>query len=549
MRVGALALLLALPSASFAQAPDPAGSATFVVLLGGTRIGTESMTVRRVGTDWLLSGSGIVNPPLDLSTMKFEVRYGADWQPQRMTMEAALRGQPLAIATSFGLTTATNDLTQGSQRANNSHQVTPRAAIIPNNFFAAYESLALRLHTTPAGGIVPIYVPPSGETTATVSQISPRRISLGNETLELREFLITIMNTSGALPVEMWIDPRGRLARLVMPTASLVVIREDLANVMAREERMTVDGDSDVFIGATGFSLGGTMTRPSSIAGRAPVVILAAGPGPQDRDHLSYGIPLFAQLAQSLSRAGYVVVRYDSRGVGRSGGRTESSRLEEYTADAVSVVNWLRNRDDIDGGRISILGYGDNGAIALAAARRTDRIAAVVLVNAPGRLGREVALEQQALALAGPQISETERANRLALQARVLDAVVTGRGWEQISTDVREQADTPWFRSWLLFDPADTIRRMNQPLLIVHGALDTEVPAAHATELEAHGKARRNRPATHTQATMLPGVNHLMTRATTGSTAEYSTLDPRTIAPEVSSAVASWLGTVLAPRP
>lgn len=312
---------------------------------------------------------------------------------------------------------------------------------------------------------------------------------------------------------------------------------------------MTVAGDADVFIGATGFSLGGTMTRPLSITGRAPVVILAAGPGPQDRDHLSYGLPLFAQLAQSLSQAGYVVVRYDSRGVGRSGGRTESSRLEEYTDDAVSVVNWLRERDDIDRNRIAILGYGENGAIALSAARRTDRIAAVVLVNAPGRTGREVALEQQALALVGPQISETERANRLALQARVLDAVVSGNGWERISTDVREQADTPWFRSWLLFDPADTIRRMNQPILIVHGALDTELSPGHAAQLEAQSRARKNRPVTHTQATVLPGVNHLMTRAKTGSVEEYGTIDPRTIAPEVSSALTTWLGTALAPRP
>ena len=513
------------PGLALAQdAPDPTGEATFVILLDGTRIGTESVSISRVGSEWLVSGSGIVQAPLDLSTMKFEMRYGLDWQPQRMVLESALRGQPLAINTTFGLTTANNSMTQGDQRANNSQQITPRAVVIPNNFFSAYESLAVRLISMSEGDRQAIYVPPSGETSVTVSRITPRRVSLADESiLALREYALTIMNSSGAIPVEMWVDARGRMARLVMPTASLVVIRSDLANVLAREERLTVAGDDDVFIGATGFSLGGTVTKPATVTGRAPVVVLAAAPGPHDRDYLAFGIPLFAQLARDLSQAGYMVVRYDARGIGRSGGRVESSRIQEYTDDVLSVVEWLRRRDDVDRDRIAVLGYGDAGVIALSAARRTDRIAAVALVNAPGASGREVTLERQALALAETNLPVTERQNRLALQTRVLDAVQSGRGWELISDDVRAQADTPWFKSWLDFEPAEMIRRMGQPILALHGALDTEVPPAHATKIEALGRARRNRPESHTTAIVVPGVNHLMLPAKTGTADEYAT--------------------------
>jgi pimeloyl-ACP methyl ester carboxylesterase len=551
IRLAAVACLLAAPLPALAQqqAPDPSGSSTFVVLLDGTRIGTESVTIQRAGNEWIVSGTGIVLAPLDLSTMKFEVRYGLDWQPQRMVLESALRGQPLAINTTFGLTTATNAMTQGDQRGNNSHQITPRAVVIPNNFFGAYESLAVRLSSLSAGGRLPVYVPPSGETSVTVAQISPRRVSLGDErTLELREYLLTVMNSSGAIPVEMWIDERGRMARLVMPTASLVVIREDLANVLAREERLTVAGDDDVFIGATGFSLGATVTKNPSVTGRAPAVVLVSGPGPQDRDHVSYGIPLYAQLARSLSEAGYIVVRYDARGMGRSGGRAESSRIQEYTDDVLSVVEWLRRRDDVDRDRIAVLGYGDTVAIALSAARRSDRVGAVALVNAPGRPGRDVTLERQRMALAATSLPETERQNRLALQARVLDAVVSGRGWELLSEEVRAQADTPWFRSWLQYDPAELIRRMDQPVLALHGALDTEVPPAHADEIRKLGLARRNRPATHSQAVIVPGVNHLMIQAKTGAVDEYATLEPRVIASELATALTQWLATALAAR-
>jgi pimeloyl-ACP methyl ester carboxylesterase len=346
----------------------------------------------------------------------------------------------------------------------------------------------------------------------------------------------------------MWIDERGRMARLVMPTASLVVIREDLANVLAREERLAVEGDDDVFIGAAGFSLGSTVTKRPTVTGRAPAVILAAGPGPQDRDYLSHGIPLFGHLARTLSAAGYVVVRYDPRGIGRSGGRAESARIQEYADDVVRVVEWLRRRNDVDRDRIAVLGFGDIGSIALAAARRTDRIAAVALINAPGRPGREVTLERQTMALAASSLPEVERQNRLALQTRVLDAVVSGRGWELISDDVRAQADTPWFKSWLEFEPWEMIRRMDQPMLILHGALDTEVPPAHAAQLEALGRARDDRPESDTRTVLLPGLNHLMLPARTGQVDEYATLEDRSIATSLTSALTSWLEAALTDR-
>lgn len=546
--VVATALLAVAPSTARAQTPDPSGVSTFVILLDGTRIGAESVTIRRVGNEWLFTGNGLVQPPLDLSTMRFEMRYGLDWQPLQLAMETALRGQPMALTTSFGLTTANNSLTQGDQRGSNAHQITPRAAVVPNNFFAAYESVAVRLSAMSVGDRLPVYVPPSGETSITVTQITPRRVSLSDRTLELREYALTAINSSGAIPLEMWVDERGRMARLVMPTVSVVVIRNDLANVLAREERLNVEGDDDVFIGATGFSLGGTLTPAAGVTGRAPAVILVAGPGPQDRDYLTYGLPLYAHLARALSAAGHLVVRYDARGSGRSGGRTESSRLQEYTDDVLSVVAWLRRREDVDRNRIVVIGYGDTGPIALSAAGRTDQIAGVAVVNSPGKTGRETTLERQSLALASSSLSEADRAGRLALQAAVLDAVTTGRGWEPISAEIRSQADTLWFRSWLLFNPADVVRRIERPMLVLQGALDTEVPPANAALLTALGRARKNRAEADTQSVVIPGVNHLLLQAKTGAVDEYSSIDPKVVAPAVTDALAAWLKSSIRPR-
>ena len=85
--------------------------------------------------------------------------------------------------------------------------------------------------------------------------------------------------------------------------------------------RCATPHDTDVIIPAVGFSLAGTLTMPQG-QGRLqhPAVILIAGSGSVDRDEVVAGIPIFAQLAARLAEQGFVVLRYDKRGVGQSGG-------------------------------------------------------------------------------------------------------------------------------------------------------------------------------------------------------------------------------------
>jgi pimeloyl-ACP methyl ester carboxylesterase len=528
-----------------AQDPaDPSGSATFLVLLQGVRIGTESLTIARTGSGWVVTGTGRLQPPVDLTTDKIEISYGTDWQPRQLSVEASLRGQPQTLATSFGLTTATNDVRRGPQKGTVTHQVTPRAVVLPGDFFAGYELLALRLAVSPVGTRIPVYVPGAGETSVTVAEITPRRVSLADRSIDLREFVFTLGGTTGATPVELWVDARGRLARLVMPTAQIVAIREDLATVMAREERFRHPRDDDAFIGADSFSLGSTLTPPASPTTRSPAVVLVSSPGPQDRDFVSYGVPIFGQLAAALSDAGYFVVRYDARGVGRSGGRAETSRLTEYAEDVIGVVKWLRKRKDIDERRVTILGYGDGGPVAILAASREKSIAGLVLVASPGRTGREVTLERQEIALGRLKVSDTDRASRVVLQSRIIDAVVTGKGWDTLPAEVRRDADSLWFKSWLEFDPAAAMRRIERPVLVLHGDLDAEVPAAHAIRLDALARARNKLLPADSQIRVVPGVNHLLVNATTGQVDEYTTLATRVIAPEIPASLVEWLQNV-----
>ena len=161
-----------------------------------------------------------------------------------------------------------------------------------------------------------------------------------------------------------------------------------------------------------GFNIAGTLTRPAGAAppdGRLPAVILVPGSGPVDRDETVAGIPIFAQLAGGLAKEGHLVVRYDKRGVGHSGGRDERATIEDFAGDVLSVFQWLKKRKDIDKNRISVVGHSEGGAVALIAGARKDDLAALVLIAAPGSKGADLILEQQRHVLGQMKASE-ERA-------------------------------------------------------------------------------------------------------------------------------------------
>jgi len=512
----------------------------------GARIGSETVTVAKRGANWQISAVGRLLAPIDMVTTKFELSYGADWQPQQLAIEGQLRGQLITLGTSFGLTTATSDMLQAGKRGSVTHTVTPRALVLPNNFFAAYEALALRLGAAEVGTRLPVYVAPDGEITVSVDRVTTRRIALAGSSVDVRELSLTFLNPAGPFPVEVWVDSRNRLARVAVPATSMIAIREDLATVMAREERVSRPNDDVLFVPGNGFNMGATISKPATPpSAKLPIVILVAGAGPQDRDLTSFGIPVFGQLAGAIADAGYLVVRYDRRGSGQSGGRTENATLIDYTDDVIDIVRWAGKRKDADADRVILVSHAEGAAVAMLAASREKRIRAIALLEAAGRTGREVTIEQQERLLARMNLPDAERAEKIALQQRIVDATIRGTGWEGVPNDLRRQADTPLFKSWLLFDPAVAIAKVKQPILILQGALDTQFPPAYADRLDELARSRKEAPPTHTRKIIVPGVNHLLVPATTGDVDEYATLTTRAISPDVTAAVVRWLKDAL----
>jgi pimeloyl-ACP methyl ester carboxylesterase len=493
------ALLLACSAGARAQEqaqPVPGGTA-FAIFLRGAQIGREQGSLARTDSGWILTSNGRTEPPLDFTINRFEMKYTPDWQPLEMTLEARVRTVGVIVNTSFTMTTAINEITQNNTKGTKQDQVSARTIVIPNNVFTSYEALAVRLWNVTANTELPIYVAPGEEIKAKVDAVTGETLSGPGGSLATRRFDLTLQNPDRPLKAFIVVDQHLRLVRFEIPGIGLQAVREDVASVAVRAQRIRNPTDTDVSIPANGFDLAGTLTEPQTVAGRLryPAVLLVGGMSPADRDEPIAGIPVFAQLAGALADSGHIALRYDRRGAGQSGGRTDTATLSDYADDAVAAIRWLAHRDDVDKRRIVVLGHMDGGPVALLAAAASKEIDGVITVDAAGASGADLILMQQQKLLDDLDLPESDRQARVDLQKKIQAAVINGSGWDGVPEAMRRQADTPWFRSVLTYDPAKVLPKVRQPILILHGDLDPTVAPAEADRLGELAAARKKAPA------------------------------------------------------
>jgi hypothetical protein len=324
---------------------------------------------------------------------------------------------------------------------------------------------------------------------------------------------------------------------------------------------------------AADVTLAGTLTRPRG-PGPFPAVLLISGSGPQNRDEEIFGHRPFRVIADRLTRHGFAVLRLDDRGLGGSTGDFARATLEDFVSDAGAAVAFLAARPDVDHARIGLVGHSEGALVAplvavgggaTPGAAGARPVAFVVLLAGPGvpgdsLLGLQGARLMQAGGASPGMIEWNQRlqrgmfrivktapdstAMRLALQRVIADALprlpaeAQGRITAQSLAGQVPMVMSPWFRSFVAYDPRPTLRRLRCPVLAMTGAKDLQVPArenlpAIAAALAAGG----NREA---RTLEMPGLNHLFQSAGSGLVSEYGTIE-ETFAPAALDTLTTWL--------
>ncbi|MBD3185935.1 alpha/beta fold hydrolase [Candidatus Bathyarchaeota archaeon] len=114
--------------------------------------------------------------------------------------------------------------------------------------------------------------------------------------------------------------------------------------------------------------------------GGRPAIICHHGLGSSSKKHLKFAIP--------LAMMGMVAILPDARGHGASVGRIKARKDDWYITESTgiipdlhAIVDFVEKRDDINPGKISMMGASLGGGVCLTSGMMDDRLNLVIAVN------------------------------------------------------------------------------------------------------------------------------------------------------------------------
>ena len=302
-----------------------------------------------------------------------------------------------------------------------------------------------------------------------------------------------------------------------------------------------------------GVTLAATFTIPAG-KGPFPAVVLLTGSGPQDRDETLVGHRPFLILSDHLTRKGIAVLRADDRGIGKSTGEFTTATTADFADDAEGGFAFLKTRPEVDPHRIGLIGHSEGGVEAPIVAARNPEVAFIVLMAGPGIRGDQILISQARDISEAGGMSHADAEKAAEREKKILALVEDEKDNAVLDTKLRQiltsevpsalvglqvkQVQTAWFRYFITFDPAATLRQVKCPVLAINGEKDLQVRPSE--NLPAIRKALEAGGNPHFETVELPGLNHLFQTAKTGSPAEYGEIE-ETMSPVALEKMSSWI--------
>src|SRR5215510_6768194 len=312
-----------------------------------------------------------------------------------------------------------------------------------------------------------------------------------------------------------------------------------------------------------GVKLAGTLTLPRGKSS-FPAVILITGSGPQNRNEELLGHKPFLVIADYLTRQGIAVLRVDDRGVGGSTGSNANSTSENFAADVLAGIEFLKGRKGINPKQIGLIGHSEGGLIAPMVAAQSNDVAFIVLLAGPGLPGEEILYLQGAAILKASGASAEVLARQRASQEMMFTILKQEKDNAAAEKKLREEFNkqmasaseaektqakqtgeaqikqilSPWFRYFLTYDPRLALAKVKCPVLALNGENDLQVPVTeNLREIETTLKAAGNKDVTIVR---LPKLNHLFQTSETGLPGEYVKIE-ETFAPAALKTIGDWV--------
>lgn len=259
----------------------------------------------------------------------------------------------------------------------------------------------------------------------------------------------------------------------------------------------------EVMIESDGLQLAGTLHLPAEEATeKRPAVIVLHGFGGSKEG------PTHRLEAELYASRGYIVLRIDFRGCGRSEGERGRILCLDAVRDARNALTWLASQPEVDGERIALSGQSYGAAVAVYTAGTDERVAATISLGGWGNgltKFRGQHRSEEAWARFSAMLEDGRRR-----RAEGLDIMVSR--WDIVPIPEHLRSNIPpgsimefpveVARSMVDFRPEDVVANIApRPLLLLHAANDSVTPSSQSIEM-----MRRAGPGA--ELMMLGGVDH-----------------------------------------
>lgn len=245
-----------------------------------------------------------------------------------------------------------------------------------------------------------------------------------------------------------------------------------------------------LFLTATGFSqnpsfnseeirinkyIKGTLIEPSG-KDNPPLVILIQGSGPTDRNGNQSFMKnnSFKKLAEGLAGKGIASFRYDKRifEMANLGIREEDMRFDDFITDASSAISYFNQEERF--GKIIILGHSQGSLVGMVAAQ--EKADAFISIAGVAKTIDSVIVEQVGEQM--PGLKESTQDSFTALRKKGSTST-----YNPVLESLFKPALQPFMLSWMKFNPAEEIQKLELPVLILHGSNDLQVKQQEAERL------------------------------------------------------------------
>lgn len=317
---------------------------------------------------------------------------------------------------------------------------------------------------------------------------------------------------------------------------------------------------------------GATLTIPKG-KGPFPALLLLSGSGQQNRDEELFGHKPFAVVADYLTKAGYIVMRVDDRGMGQTTGIRPDVTTADFVKDAAFGIEYLKTRREVNPDKIGLYGHSEGGMIAeILAAQRKD-IDFIVLMAGPGIANARL-MEEQNNALfeksgfSKEMIDEYGKLYRSVVEATISskDSMEFQKAVEKAVADWRKKTDArivasttgitdaateqkvvrsfvdgfnkPWIRYFLSYDPKYDLQKTKAKILALNG--DKDIQVISSSNLAGMKETLKKGKTKSYEIKELPGLNHLFQNCKACTVTEYAQLE-ETMSPVALQTIKAWL--------